>query len=438
MRQPTYLFEGGEQPEAVSFDWDGVVVDSVGPKLLQNQRIAERFGNPLTSEQTRQAWLDATSFEHMLATLAPNTPMDEVKEFLSQTYTLPEYAKRRFAHDTIPRIKQLRTLGYRTILTSNLTRALFETDTIDLDIPPTLFDHIHTGDAGQPKKPNPAVFTRALSYLDLSPSQLVHVDDELAGLRAATGAGVGFVGVTSGMASAEEFDRHGAFYLPSTAHIPDYLPPLDRNLDLAFRETEPTPLWSRVITCDLSPAEFTERTIQCAQEIEQGFTGFTTSENGRITSFTRTLYPRKKYGTPSVEECANGVDILADRLGGTVQPDPQTQGVRVVMGLYKGYSTDIIPGAVDTIARRLPNANLGNADVFTVRLNEGGASTYTEPAAVIQTSTANVPTICHLAYELHQERFAIESFDDATTSMIETSHCTGPDYDTPTRQWRYL
>lgn len=34
MRQPTYLFEGGEQPEAVSFDWDGVVVDSVGPKLL--------------------------------------------------------------------------------------------------------------------------------------------------------------------------------------------------------------------------------------------------------------------------------------------------------------------------------------------------------------------------------------------------------------------
>ena len=80
------------------------------------------------------------------------------------------------------------------------------------------------------------------------------------------------------------------------------------------------------------------------------------------------------------------------------------------MGLYKEYSTDIIPGAIDTIARRLPNANLGNADVFTVRLNEGGASTYTEPAAVIQTSTANVPTICHLAYELHQEPFCHREF----------------------------
>lgn len=438
MRRLSSPSEGGSRIEAISYDFDGVLVDSVGPKLLQNRRIAERFGNPLTPEQTRRAWLGATSFEHMLATLAPNAPMDEVKEFLSQTYTLPEYAKRRFENDTIPHVQQVRKLGYRTILTSNLTRELFETDIADLDIPLALFDHIHTGDAGQPKKPDPAVFTRALSYLDLSPSQLIHVDDELAGLRATTGAGVGFIGVTSGMASAEEFDRHDAFHIPSAAHIPDFLPSLDRNLDLAFRETESTQLWSRVITCDLSPAEFKEKTVQCARDIGQGFTGFTTSENGRITSFTRTLYPRKKYGTPTVEECVSGVDVLAGQLNGTVQPDPQTSGIRVVMGLYEGYSTNIIPGAVDAIAGRLPDANLSQADVFTVRLDKDGASTYTEPAVVIRTKETDTLEVCRLAYTLHQERFALENFGQRTASMVETSHCTSPDYDTPTRQWQYL
>lgn len=432
-----------QRPSALSFDWDGVLVDSVGPKLAQNHAIAHHFGNDFTPDQVRQIWTRSDSFDDMLLGLAPGIPLEEVRGYLDDTYDLPDYAKRRFPYDVFPTVQRLRDFGYRTIITSNLTDGLLRRDAEKLGVDlANLFDHIHIGDADKPRKPDPAVFSRALGYLGVAPYEMLHVDDELAGLTAAKGAGVRFAGVASGITPYTAFRQRGEFCAPTATHFLQsalLAEPFDHNLNNAFRETEPTPLWSRTITCDLSPSEFRERIVRCAQAINQGFTGFTTmNENGRVTSYTRTLYPRKKYKTPTVEECEAGFEILTQALGGEVQTSSPTQGVRVVMGLYKGYSEEIIPGAMEKIQSQFPKGNVRSAEVFTVRLeDDGSTSTYEEPAAAILANATDIQTVCTLANDLDQERFALENFDTQQASMIETPHCTGPDYDTPTQQWRY-
>lgn len=133
--------------EVVCFDWDGTVVDSVGPKLLQNQAIAAEFGNNLTLEEVRGVWNQASGFPDLMHRLTGTDNMDAIMPIVRRDYDNPLYAKRplEFANDAI---KRVRALGRRTALVTNLTTELLTADAnrvgIDLD---KLFDYWQTVDS---------------------------------------------------------------------------------------------------------------------------------------------------------------------------------------------------------------------------------------------------------------------------------------------------
>jgi len=195
-----------------------------------------------------------------------------------------------------------------------------------------------------------------------------------------------------------------------------------------FRETEAIALWSAYLTLEVSYEDFEKMTVQVAQDNGQSYSGFITKDNRRlVTSFTRTRYPRAKYGIVSIQECEEGMQVLASAFGTTFELDVQHDGFRVVMGLQEGYDVGAPVHAVDEVCLDFPGAVAFPAEVFAVRQTKSGTSVYTEPVAVIKASTECMPDAYMLGDRLKQERFTIEDFGRGISYVVETRFCSEPD-----------
>lgn len=195
-----------------------------------------------------------------------------------------------------------------------------------------------------------------------------------------------------------------------------------------FREMEPIELWSAKLTFTMPYADFEQKVSTIAQRVGQGFTGFiSTDDDGNVTSFTSTRYPRKKYGIASLEDCQLKTSALSEELGATLQVEEHNDSIRVVLGLLEGYDSEAPTHDVDEIHQELSEARVTPAQVFAVRLNEDGTSVYTEPVAVIETSAHSLNNIYQLADRFKQERFTVEDFNNQTAHVVETRYCSEPD-----------
>lgn len=195
-----------------------------------------------------------------------------------------------------------------------------------------------------------------------------------------------------------------------------------------FKETEAVELWSARLDLQLSYAEFEQTVIETAQKSGQRYTGFITKdEQGNVTSFTRTRYPRRKYGVATLTECHDGMVVLAAELGSILQPDPHQSGFRIVLGLLEGYDGKAPTHSADEVRQALPGAKVTPAEVFAVRHTEEGTSVYTEPVAIVAGPNDLLGDVYLLADSLRQERFTIEDFDRGIAYVVETRFCTEPD-----------
>jgi hypothetical protein len=119
---------------------------------------------------------------------------------------------------------------------------------------------------------------------------------------------------------------------------------------------------------------------------------------------------------------------LAEELGSTVQPDPQQDGFRVVLGLVEGYDTKApTHHSIDEVQQVLQRASITPAGVFAVRYTEAGTSVYTEPAAIIKAPIDLIRDVYDIADRFRQERFTIENFEEGIAYVVETRFCTEPD-----------
>jgi hypothetical protein len=195
-----------------------------------------------------------------------------------------------------------------------------------------------------------------------------------------------------------------------------------------FRQTKAIALWSAHLTLEVPYADFKKTTVQAAQSNGQGYSGFITEDNrGHVTSFTRTRYPRIKYGIVSIQECEEGMQVLASDFGSTLELDKQHDDIRVVMGLKEGYDERAPTHDVDEVCLELSAAEVFPAEVFAVRHTNVGTSVYTEPVAVIKAPAECMPDVYMLGDRLKQERFTIEDFGRGISYAVETRFCTEPD-----------
>ncbi len=194
---------------------------------------------------------------------------------------------------------------------------------------------------------------------------------------------------------------------------------------LGFSYLKPVPLWSGRMALDCEMSEFRDAAIEVSREGGQLLTGFVESKEGKLTSFTRTRYPRPRYGIPSLAECTIGMDALAEKLGTLWHTEDEQRGVRVVLGLIEGYDPASPVHTASEIAERLPSLTITPAEVFAVR-NAETALIYTEPVAVLNFSTLFLRSVFSLADRFKQERFTVEDFNKKQSYVVETSHCTEP------------
>jgi HAD superfamily hydrolase (TIGR01509 family) len=59
-----------------------------------------------------------------------------------------------------------------------------------------LFDEIFGSRQGEPHKPDPAIYRRALEFLGLEPNQVIAIEDSQSGLRSAADAGITTIAFT--------------------------------------------------------------------------------------------------------------------------------------------------------------------------------------------------------------------------------------------------
>lgn len=207
--------------DVVAFDWDMTTVDSHG-KLLQNQAIAREFGNPLSIDEVRKHWNESTSFPDLMARLTNGAPIDEVMQVVRRDYDAPQFAKQSFEF-AVAAVSSLRDLGYSTALISSVQRELLHTDATSLGIELSeLYDFVQAQDDCEYKKPDGRVFGPLLQHFGMNACRLLYIGDEMKDMRAIEHAGGHFIGVETGMNTAEEFDAVGALHAPNIKEVVQY------------------------------------------------------------------------------------------------------------------------------------------------------------------------------------------------------------------------
>jgi HAD superfamily hydrolase (TIGR01509 family) len=208
----------------VAFDLDGVLIDSAGCHRAAFEEVLERFG-VLDFHYARYAgWRTLEVIETELRRAAGTVDPDTIeaaakeksrlaREKLAATNPVPD--------DCLPVLRQLAG-EYALALASSGSRGsvdIFLTSNGCRD----LFQSILTGDDVVWAKPDPEIYRRTFDALRLDPASCVVVEDAIAGIHAALGAGAMAVGF-AGTCPKERLQEAGAVYVVDRlSELPDLL-----------------------------------------------------------------------------------------------------------------------------------------------------------------------------------------------------------------------
>ncbi len=213
--------------QAVIFDVDGTLVDSVDAYRLAAERAAAPYGYPVTLEAVREALNRNASFwDIVLAGHADHSPETVARlraETLAQWPEVLASHVRAFpgVADTLGRLRGagLR-LGIYTGSSGESFAALERTGLMEY------FDIVVTAREVVNRKPHPEGILRCLEHLDLPAAAAAYVGDTPLDVNAARAAGVLAIGLLSGAADSALLGAAGADrLLPGHGALPGLLLP---------------------------------------------------------------------------------------------------------------------------------------------------------------------------------------------------------------------
>ncbi len=191
----------------ILFDHDDTLVGALKAKWAQHKYIARTFyGKTLKNDELRLHWGKPLTL--LLKLLYETDHLD-----IAMSYNIATRSKfpKVLFKDTISTLNTLHNLGKKLGLVTAITRSSLEHDLKTLKIPNELFDYIQTEDDTIVHKPDPQVFDPALTWMvkqDIQPHEVLYVGDHLNDMIAAKGAGIGFIGMGTGLTSIEEFKKY--------------------------------------------------------------------------------------------------------------------------------------------------------------------------------------------------------------------------------------
>ncbi|MDE1852538.1 MAG: HAD family hydrolase [Thaumarchaeota archaeon] len=182
------------KPKAVMFDWDGVLMDSLGAAFNVYDKIFARIG---TRRLTQEEFLAVQSPNWYEFYQRIGVPEKLWKEVDSEWVRLYEEEDPQLHTDAMRCLTALKKSGFRLALVSNGSKGRVDGELEKFRLV-TFFDSVIFGARKEELKPSPFMLDKTLGALGISPESAVYVGDSPADIQAAKNARVSSIALARG------------------------------------------------------------------------------------------------------------------------------------------------------------------------------------------------------------------------------------------------
>lgn len=187
----------------VVFDWDGVLLDSVGAALNVYNKIFERLGAHRMGLDEYLRLQSPNWYEFYRKIGVPERLWREIDE---EWVSLYQQERPNLHPDARRCLEVLDGAGFKLALVSNGSRPRIQEELTRFRLG-SFFRSAMFGEKREELKPSPVMLNRTLVALGLEPRQVVYVGDSPADIQAAKSAGIPSVAIARGLVEEERLGR---------------------------------------------------------------------------------------------------------------------------------------------------------------------------------------------------------------------------------------
>ena len=187
----------------VMFDWDGVLLDSIGAAFNTYNKIFARVG---TRQLTKDEYLELQSPNWYEFYEKVGLPRELWKEADSEWLRLYDEESPGLHPDALDCLESLEAAELKLGLVSNGSRDRVEVELAKFGLG-RFFDVALFGEKKEELKPSPVMLDRALEVMGVQPQRSAYVGDSPADMQAAKRAGVLSIAIARGPIQRERLAR---------------------------------------------------------------------------------------------------------------------------------------------------------------------------------------------------------------------------------------
>ncbi len=196
--------------KAIIFDFDDTLVESRLSKWAQHKHVAKTFYNiDISDEDIAQHW--GKPLSELIRILYKES--DTIENMKSAIFSVKNNFLKKVFPDTHRVVTTILDNGMEVGILSASSKDHIIDDFTRLEFPVERFIVIQGEEDTLFHKPDPAVFAQLLEMLSekgIEKKDILYVGDSLDDFHAATGAGINFIGVHTGLYSKDDFINAGA------------------------------------------------------------------------------------------------------------------------------------------------------------------------------------------------------------------------------------
>ncbi len=196
--------------KAVIFDLDDTLIETHPQVWKLHKYVAKNFYNvDLTEEKLRENW--GKPLDRLMEQLYEFG--DTVENMLAAILSVKHQFPLKVKDGSVNLIHELHDKGLKVGIVSSTTRYFMDGHLSNFNFPVDKFFAIQTAEDTKIHKPDPDVFLPVFKKLfdaGIKKEEIVYVGDSMDDMRAAFGAGIGFIAITTGIFTKEDFEKNGA------------------------------------------------------------------------------------------------------------------------------------------------------------------------------------------------------------------------------------
>jgi len=200
-RKVCVVFDG--RVDGVLFDWDGVLLDSLGAAFNVYNKIFARLGTRLL---TKDQYLELQSPNWYDFYVKIGLPKALWREVDSEWLRLYEEEHPNLHDDALECLGSLKRAGLKLAVVSNGSKARVQEELARFSLG-SCFEVIFFGEKKEELKPSPIMLQRALAAMGVDPLDAVYVGDSPADIQAAKSAGMPSIAIARGPIQSERLRK---------------------------------------------------------------------------------------------------------------------------------------------------------------------------------------------------------------------------------------